>query len=392
MNPDEIQQIQDLAAEGMSLKAIARKTGRNVKTIRRVADRPKAEPTRPKIEEHQARALELYDQGLTVSRILRELRAKGYSGSRTTLQLFFRRERGRRKPQPRVFRRFETPPAREAQIDWSPFRVPIAGAIRLVHCFSMILAYSRMLFIAFYRNEKLATLLQAHVDAYAYFHGLCRRQVYDNMSTVCLGRSRGKPIWNPKFLDFATHYGFEPFACRVRDPDRKGKVERPFPYIFSDFLKGSLFESWDDLNVRGRDWLDQVANVRIHSTTRRRPVDMFAEEQPLLIELPAQAYPTGTILVRRVQPDGYIPVDACFYPVPEAIRGAEARVMVYPHRVEILDREGKVASAYAIPDQPKRIFADRPREPSRPEPVSLTALETRFLSVFPNGSDYLDGL
>ncbi len=167
----------------MDIRAIARKTGRDVKTIRRVLGRS-SKPTQgpapePKISKYETQALERYDKGLTVTRILRELRKEGYTGSRTILQDFFRERRGRRRPPPRVHRRFETPPARECQADWSAFRVPIAGVERLVHCFSMILAYSRMLFVAFYRNERLPTLLQAHVDAYAYFQGLCHRQIYD---------------------------------------------------------------------------------------------------------------------------------------------------------------------------------------------------------------------
>jgi transposase len=392
MDPEETKHIEDLRAGGMDIRAIARKTGRDVKTIRRVLGRSAAPPRAPKIAKYETQALERYDQGLTVTRILRELRDLGYTGRRTILQDFLRERRGRRRPPPRVHRRFETPPAAECQVDWSAFRIPIAGIERLVHCFSMILAFSRMLFVAFYRNERLPTLLEAHVDAYAYFQGLCHRHVYDNMGCVCVGRARGKPIWNPTFLEFSKHYGFQPFVCRVRDPNRKGKIERPYPYIFSDFLKGSVFGSWDELNVRARRWLDAVANVRVHSTTHRRPIDMFAEEKDLLIQLPPSPYPTGQLLVRQVQLDGYVPVDGSFYPVPDAVPGRQVKILSYPHRVEILDSEGKVAAAYAVPEGPTRIFADRPAAPSRPEPLSLSALETRFLASFPEAMDFLDGL
>ena len=392
MDPEEKKTIQELHVGGMDIRAIARKTGRNVKTVRRALDRPKATDEEPKLKKYEALALGRYDEGLTVSRILRELREEGYTGSRTILQEFFRKERGRRRPAPRVYRRFETPAAHESQIDWSSFRTPIAGVIRLVHCFSMILAYSRMLFIAFYRNERLSSLLQAHIDAYAYFGGLCLRQVYDNMGAVCVGRAAGKPIWNPTFLGFAKHYGFRPFVCRPRDPNRKGKIERPYPFIFSDFLKATSFESWDDLNARARRWLDEVANVRIHSTTHRRPVDMFAEEKDLLIRLPPSACPTGQLAVRRVQDDGCVPVDGSFFPVPEGVPGRDVHLLVYPHRVEILNPEGKVSAAYPMPERPTRIFVDRPPGPPRAEPLSLTALETRFLATFPGAMDFLDGL
>jgi len=392
MEPEELEHIRELRTGGMDIRAIARKTGRNVKTVRRVLERTETTPQAPKIAKYEAQALERYDKGLSLSRIVRELRELGYTGSKTILQNFFLQRRGRRKPAPCVRRRFETPAADESQIDWSAFRIPIAGAERLVHCFSMILAYSRMLFVAFYRNEKLPTLLQAHVDAYTYFHGLCHRQVYDNMGCVCLGRARGKPIWNPTFLEFSKHYGFRPFVCRPRDPNRKGKIERPYPFIFSDLLKGSTFGSWDDLNARARQWLDTVANVRLHSTTHRRPIDMFAEEKDLLIRLPPSPYPTGQLVVRQVQLDGYVPVDSSFYPVPEAVPGRQVKILSYPHRVEILDADGKVAAAYAVPERPSHVFLTRPPAPARPEPQSLTALETRFLAFFPDTREFLDGL
>jgi hypothetical protein len=277
-------------------------------------------------------------------------------------------------------------------VDWSPFRVTIAGVLTLVHCFSLILAFSRMLFIAFFRNEKLSTLLHAHVEAYQYIGGVCHRQVYDNMATVCLGRSGGKPIWNPSFLEFAKYYCFQPFVCRVRDPNRKGKVESPFKLIFSDFLKGSFFASWDDLNARARTWLDTVANVRVHSTTRRRPVDLFAEEKDLLIALPPAPYPTGRELLRKVQQDGYIPVEGSLYPVPASLPGPEARVWLYPDRVEILDPEGKVVATHKVPDRATRVPADYAPVPSKPEAFSLTALQTRFLASFPAAKAFLEGL
>ena len=168
----------------------------------------------------------------------------------------------------------------------------LGGILTLVHCFSMILAYSRIAFVAFYRNERLPTLLHAHVEAFAYFQGISRRIIYDNMATVVLGRASGKPIWNPGFLEFARHSGFTPWPCRVKDPNRKGKVESIFSFLSSDFLVGTTFASWDDLNARVRHWLDTMANHRVHSTTRRVPAEMFSEEKPLFIQLPAVPFPT----------------------------------------------------------------------------------------------------
>ncbi len=392
MDPETKKVIQELAARGMKIRAIARKLNRDVKTIRRALDLPPEKPKESKLKPYRELVLEMDGKGYKVPRILREIRAKGYTGSRTILQEFLGKNRGPRKPARKVFRRFETPPGLEAQVDWSPFRVMLGGILTLVHCFSMILAYSRMVFVAFYRNERLPTLLHAHVEAFRHFQGISRRIVYDNMATVVLGRSNGKPIWNPGFLEFARHSGFTPWPCRVRDPNRKGKVESIFSFLFSDFLLGSIFASWDDLNARVRQWMDNVANRRLHSTTRRVPAEMFAEERPFLIRLPAVPFPTERREVRKVQTDGYLPVDGTLYPVPASLVGQYVTVRIYPHRVEILDASGQVAAAHKIPDRPCRLPADWGPPIKRQDAVSRSALETRFLGRFPEALDFLEGL
>jgi hypothetical protein len=200
-----------------------------------------------------------------------------------------------------VVRRFETAPGLEAQSDWSPYRVTIADRETVVHAFSLVLGYSRRLFVAFFRDERLPTLLWAHQAAFEYHQGLCRRICYDNQTAITLGRVRGRPRWHPTFLAFAHHYGFEPVVGRPGHKERRGKVERPFFYLEEDFLRARTFASWDDLRAQVRQWLDTVANVRVHGTTRRRIDEAYAEERPCLIARPAVPYP-GAREETRVEP------------------------------------------------------------------------------------------
>jgi transposase len=392
MHPDEIREVKRLLAQSLSIRAIARKLGRDAKTIRKALGRRRRDPAPSKLEPYKSRIRDLVGIGLTVPRILREIRELGYKGSRTILSEYVRTLRGPRKNPRRPCRRFETGVAEESQVDWSPFRVPIAGRETRVHCFSMIQAYSRMLFVAFFRNEKLPTLLVAHMEAFGYFGGLSRTLIYDNMATVTLGRVAGKPLWNPAFLEFTRHYGFTPRVCRPKDPDRKGKIERPFPYIESDFLKGNAFESWDDLNRRARRWLDTVANTRTHSTTRRVPFEMHQEEKPFLIALPEVGYCAARSEVRKVAVDGYICVDGSFYPVPASLVGQYVPVRIHPHRLEVLDVHGNVVAGHAIPDLPCRLPAAWEPTDAKGETFSRTALETRFLAYFPEAVAFLEGL
>lgn len=393
MEPQETAEIQALHQQGLSLRAIARKLGRDPKTVRRTLGLSPQPKTPAMLDSFLPLLQDLARKDLNAPRILRELRARGYRGGLSILKARLRSLRGPRKPARRVFTRFETKPAMEGQVDWSPYRLEIGGQPAVAHCFSLVLGYSRRLWIGFFRNEKLPTLLHAHVEAFACLGGCPSRLVYDNQTAVTLGRLKGKPLWNPAFLEFARYYGFDPFACKPKDAPRKGKVERPFGFIFDDFLKDSRFASWEDLNRRARAWLDTVANVRTHSTTRRRVDVMYAEERPFLIALPATPFPSERREVRKVQKDGYLPVDGSFFPVPAHLVGQYVTVRVYPSRVEVLDAAGAIAVSHPVPDRPCRLppgggAAPRGGEP----PVSLTTLEAGFLARFPGAAAFLEGL
>lgn len=391
MTPEELQQIQDLAKKGMSIRAIAKKLGRNVKTIRQALNLPPRPRPPSKLEPFKELASELAQKGLFAPRILRELRERGYSGSLTILKDFLRRIRGPRQESRSVVRRFETKIGEESQIDWSPYRVPIRGIETPVHCFSMVVCWSRMLFIAFFRNERLPTLLHAHVEAFRFFDGFTKEIWYDNCTTVTLGRLHGEPLWHPTFLQFSEHMGFEPHACNVNDPDRKGKVERPFFYIETDFLKAKSFESWEDLNAQGRRWMDTVANVRRHKTTQRVVQEAFAQEQPLLIRPPEMPFPTDRRETRKVQTDGYISVDGSLYPVPAKFVGQYVGVRIYPLRIEVTNAAGQAVIAHLVPDRPTRL-PPLDLGPVPPPSYSRPVLESAFLARFPSATEFLDGL
>jgi transposase len=131
-----------------------------------------------------------------------------------------------------------------------------------------------MLFVRFTSSMNLAALIDCHRQAFAYLGGWPRAILYDNMKQVRLGPGR----WNEAFLDFARHYGFTPKTHRPYRPRTKGKVERMVDYVKDNFLLGRTFADLDDLNGRGRAWLEQTANVRVHATTQRRPVDLWPQE------------------------------------------------------------------------------------------------------------------
>jgi transposase len=413
LTPEEQRELQRLYHEHIPIRAIARRLNRDPKTIRRALQAEQASPTPAapepassssssvtavtvpslKLAPYHEQIKDLCAKGLRSPRILREIQERGYSGSTTILKDFLQTLQPPKLAKPNVFRRFETRIAQEAQSDWSPYRVMIAGQLTVVHAFSLILAFSRRLFVAFFRDERLPTLLFAHQEAFLYHQGICQRIAYDNQTAITLGRVGGKPRWHPIFLDFAKHYGFEPSVGRPRHKERRGKVERPFHYLEHDFLAGRSFASWDDLNQQGRQWLDSVANVRVHGTTRRRVDEAFAEEQPCLIALPSVAYPAARAETRIVQKDGYIPVDGSYYPVPESlVNDGPVSVRIEPRHVHLLDRGGRVVASHPVPDSPMRILAPETSPPHHRPAVSRPVQEAAFLARFPGAQAFLDGL
>ncbi len=391
LTPEERHALDRLRQEPIPIRAIARRLGRDVKTIRRALGRPARPPAPAKLAPYHALVKERFAQGLRAPRILRDLRERGYPGGLTILKAFLQ-TLGPPRPARRTFHRFETGPGEEAQSDWSPYRVLIAHRPTVVHAFAMILCYSRRSCVRFFRDERLPTLLWAHQEAFTYHGGLCRRIAYDNQTAITLGRVGGRPRWHPAFLAFARHYGFEPSVGRPGHKERRGKVERPFHYLEEDFLRARAFASWEDLNAQCRQWLDTVANVRVHGTTRRRVDEAYAEERPCLIALPPVAYPAARQETRIVQKDGGVPVDGSYYPVPGARPGQPVSVRIDPVRVQVLDAAGTVVATHQVPDQPMRIPTPAPPPGRHETALSRPAQAARFLARFPDAADFLDGL
>jgi len=392
-------------------RRIAQRVGLSRKQVRRVlhqegCGRAHAPPATSKLDAFLEAITAKVTLGLTTTRILRELREIGYQGGRTILadrvrevQTQLALHPGSGKP---VKRRFETGPGEEAQIDWSPYVLPIAGRPTVVHALGCLLCSSRKLALYFFRDERQATLLEGLALCFEYLDGITVRLVLDNMATAVLGRLSGREVlWHQRFRDFCAHYGTKPFACRVRDADRKGKKEKSFRLVWDDFLKGADFDSWDDLDRRRRVWLDEtpdVANRRIHGTTRRVPNEAYLAERDLLIRLPRDRFPVYDQDVRVVDQDATLSIRGTKYSVPATLGNQAVAVRLFAGHFEVLDRYSHVAFSrryVADADKGKLIldpthYANLPRRP--PGSGGGQRLDEAFLRRFPTLAPLCDGL
>jgi transposase len=410
--PPEIRdEILRLHGQAYGSRQIAKRVGKSRKIVCRVLDqagvrRPPPASAQSKLQPFAEAIVPRVQQGLTTTRILREIRALGYQGGRTILakRVATLKAQITLAPTRPVKRRFETRAGEEMQIDWSPFTVPIGGRPTKVHALSCLLCYSRKLYLRFFRDERQPTLLEGLTDAFAYFDGCTLRVVLDNMATAVLGRvgAERQPLWHPRFLECARHYGFTPIACAVRDPDRKGKDEKTFRLVWDDLLKGAEFESWDDLARRCRIWLDEtpgVGNLRVHGTTRRVPNEAWQlEERDLLIRLPAERFAAYEQGVRVVDRDATLSIRGTRYTVPAALACRSVAVRLYAEHFEILDAHGNIAFSrryVADSDKGKLIidpthYANLPRRPRGA--AGGERLDESFVQRFPTLQPFVEGL
>jgi transposase len=366
----ELMMILELHRQGLSVTAIARRTGRDPKTVRKYVERgieapvygPRSVGRPSKLAPFMGFLRERLTAfpDLSAARLTREVRELGYAGAYTAVKRFLAAIRPENGPKPYEVR-FETPPGLQAQVDFARFVVAFTddpGTSRVVWLFGLVLGHSRFLFARYVLHQDLQTLLRCHIQAFDAIGGVPIEILYDRMKTAVTGEDdQGHIAYNRSLMALARHYRFQPRACRPYRAKTKGKVERPFSYIRQDFFLGRSFRNLDDLNAQLIDWLDTVANIRVHGTTQRVIAEAFAAEQLELQTLPEHRFDAVLKLERRVSHDGFVAIGGNFYSVPDRTRRV-VEVHQLPDLIRILDL-GTVVAEHPILEGRKQYRIDR---------------------------------
>jgi hypothetical protein len=265
---------------------------------------------------------------------------------------------------------------------------------RRLHLFSYVLGYSRRQYLRFVAHQDFDTTLRAHIAAFTHLGGVAATCLYDNFKVVVQGYEDDEPIYNPRFLAFATHYGLRPWACRPGRPQTKGKVERPFHYAETNLLCGREFRTLDHLNDTTAWWLAHVADVRVHGETKERPIDRHAQEVPHLVPLPAHAYEVAPVVYRHVSAAGLVVWQGNRYSVAWRLIGRLLAVRITA--AEVISYGPDLAEVARHPLLPASTQGQRriqpEHQPQANERVRRATLEERFAELGAAGPRFRAGL
>lgn len=330
----------------------------------------------------------------TAQQVFQRLREAGYTGGYTTVKNYVRLIRPKRQP---AFLTLSFAPGEAAQVDWGELgTIAVGGTRRKLSFFVMVLCYSRRLYLEFTVAQTMEHFLAAHEHAFAAFQGVPSRIMIDNLKTGVLEHLAGcAPVFNARYLDYSRHCGFTISACNVAKGNEKGRVENAVGYVKKNFLNGLELADFSAINPTAMLWLETVANVRIHSTTRQRPTDLFEEERAHLRPLNPAPYDIARIISAvRVSKRFRVAFETNHYSVPAQYVGARVILKVYPDRIGIYHAEQLIARHNRCydrhqdredPDHPKALIAQRRN-------ANEQRLLLRFLALTPKAHEYHAGL
>jgi transposase len=380
----------------MGTKAIAKKLGLSRNTVKnalRSEDPPtykRKAYTNSELQPFQEYITEQYFvKKLKGSRVLNDLRSKGCNVSSSA---FYRYIQQYKTEFTRAYMRYETKPGEQGQFDWSPYTVMIEGKLIKIQVFCLILGYSRYRTYMYSLSQTQSSVFEALEEGLSRIGGVPERIQTDNHATLYDAKKRE---WNPRYIKFASHYGFQPSRSEVYHPWSKGKVENPFSYLENHFIADNKFESFEDFSLKLLDFEKEV-NHRIHTTTKKTPIELFnAEEIAVLSPLPNNRFIGVSEEYRKVSSDCLISVDGNRYSVPHIFACRDVWIRISQGRyLEVYSQSNKLMAKHTLERTEKgKIFMNKEHfQGYRGTKGTWNFLSQQFLTIVPGQEDFLKKL
>jgi len=331
------------------------------------------------------------------TRIYRELKKLGYTSSISPVYRFLSRvDENKGVLSKKVTVRFETPVGDQAQFDWAEYQIWVGGRKRTVYCFSIILAACRKKAVCFSMKSDAYAIHEAIQELFEDLGGVTLELLIDNPKALVIEnnpRNEEEIEYNPKALLLAKHLGTELNACHCYWPKTKGKVEKPFSYIEEQFVKGNRFKSMEELNIKGKvfvnDWCKEV-----HTTTRRIPNEFYEkEEKGALQPLPRERFGIKKQLKKRIiSYDSFISVSTNKYSLPVKYAGKHVMYrLVYGFRIEVYTMDMEHIITFEEDNGKHGTYSkDEHYADIKVVSRSIPQIRRDFSGIFKNGQKYLD--
>jgi transposase len=393
-------QIRDhLTRQQLSVAQTARALGLDVRTVAKWANieqfRTRSGVARVgKLDAFKGRIVRWLDaHPYSAQQIFQRLREAGFDGGLTIVKDYVHRIRPRHQE---AFLKLDFAPGEAAQVDWGELGTIGVGATRRrLSFFLMVLCYSRRLYLEFTVSQTMEFFLSCHENAFTAFGGVPQKIMVDNLKSAVLQRLIGAaPVFNPKYLDFSRHWGFEIKPCNVRSGNEKGRVENGVGYVKKNFLAGLELPDFGALQPAATLWMETVANVRMHESTHQRPIDRFEEERAHLRHLNPAGFDLARVTTVRATKQFRVPLDTNHYSVPARYAGQRLLLKAYADRVCIYDHDQLVARHVRSMDRYQDV--DDPEHERELLVQRKSAREQRlvvqFLAISPRAPAYREGL
>ena len=330
-------------------------------------------PTESLCEPYREHVVRGLGDGRTAMSIWQELVERyGFTARYATVQRFVRRLAGTTSPEARVV--IATLPGEESQVDYGEgpmVRYAASGKYRRTRLFLLTLAHSRKSVRLLTWKSSTRIWAELHERAFRRLGGVTSTVVLDNLREGVLTPDIHDPLLNPLYRDVLAHYGAVALPCRVRDPDRKGKVESGIAHT-QKALRGLRFETIEEAQAWLDRWDDRWADKRIHGTTKRQVAAMFADERPHLKPLPVEPFRYYAFGERVVHLDGFVEVAAAYYAPPPGWIGRTVRVQWDEQHVRLLDpKSGALLREHLVQDRGRHAMRAEDQPTRTPPQVAV---------------------